>query len=160
MSVKILGVSAFYHDSAAAIICDGEIIAAAQEERFSRKKHDPRLPISAINYCLEEAFIEVDELDAIVFYDNSVLTIERALRSMMSGDSNRSPSNEVWNKSARSLLGVKPFITDMLHDALGSDVPVLFAKHHHSHAASAFYPSPFEEAAVLTVDGVGVATRH
>ena len=155
MTNNVLGVSAFYHDSAAAITSNGVIIAAAQEERFSRKKHDPRLPTSAINYCLEEAFIEPDDLNAIVFYDNSVLTIERAIRSMLSGGADLSPINQVWNKSARSLLGIKPFISEMLRASIGVDVPVIFAKHHDSHAASAFYPSPFGEAAVLTVDGVG-----
>ena len=152
MTSNILGVSAFYHDSAAALVSDGRIIAAAQEERFSRKKHDPRLPTSAINYCLEEAFIEADELDAVVFYDNSLLTLDRALKSIVAGAEGGS---DIWMKSGPALLGVKPFISEMLRDALKADVPVLFAKHHTSHAASAFYPSPFEEAAVLTIDGVG-----
>jgi len=148
----VLGVSAFYHDSAAALISNGRIIAAAQEERFSRKKHDPRIPKQAINYCLEEAFIEPDELSAIVFYDNSMLTMERAFRSIAAG---APKSRNIWLNSASTLLGVKPFITDMLQDVLKANVPVLFAKHHGSHAASAFYPSPFENAAVLTIDGVG-----
>ncbi|OGO19276.1 MAG: hypothetical protein A2Z15_01890, partial [Chloroflexi bacterium RBG_16_50_11] len=87
MSKIILGISAFYHDSAAAIVRDGEIIAAAQEERFSRKKHDPRFPRHAINYCLEEAFIEASELDAVVFYDNPVLTWDRVLKNcIMAGE--------------------------------------------------------------------------
>jgi carbamoyltransferase len=152
MSSHVLGISAFYHDAAAALVRDGKLVAAVQEERFSRKKHDPRLPKSAINYCLEEAFIEADDLDAVVFYDNSLLTLERALCSIASGAAN---GNEVWMKSAPTLLGVKPFIADLLRKRLGIDVPILFAKHHTSHAASAFYPSPFDEAAVLTVDGVG-----
>jgi carbamoyltransferase len=84
MSTNILGISAFYHDSAAALVRDGEIVAAAQEERFSRKKHDPRFPINAINYCLEEAFIEAGDLDAIVFYDNPVATFDRVLRNALS----------------------------------------------------------------------------
>ncbi len=152
MTSHILGISAFYHDAAAALVSDGHIVAAAQEERFSRKKHDPRLPKSAINYCLEEAFIDPDELDAVVFYDNSLLTLDRALRSVAVG---ASAGSDVWMKSAPALLGVKPFISEMLRDTLKADVPVLFAKHHTSHAASAFFPSPFEEAAILTVDGVG-----
>ena len=125
MNNYILGVSSFYHDSAAAITRNGEIIAAAQEERFTRKKHDPRLPKSAINYCLEEAFIEADELTAVIFYDNVALTIERGLSSIISGASDLDNHNEVWNKSARSLLGIKPFISEMILDYLGVQLLLL-----------------------------------
>lgn len=148
----ILGISAFYHDSAAAIVRGGEIIAAAQEERFSRKKHDPRFPRHAINYCLGEAFIEADELDAVVFYDHPLLTLDRVLKSILS----KTPQTEdQWLKASRSILGTKLFVEKYIHDMLKTDVKVYFTEHHASHAASAFYPSPFEEAAILTFDGVG-----
>ena len=152
MSKTILGISAFYHDSAAAIISDGEIIAAAQEERFSRKKHDPRFPVKAINYCLSEAFIETDELDAVVFYDHPLLTLDRVLKSILSTAPN---SENQWLKASRSILGIKLFVEKYIRETLKADVKIYFAEHHASHAASAFYPSPFESAAVLTLDGVG-----
>jgi carbamoyltransferase len=152
MTTTILGISAFYHDSAAAIVRDGEIIAAAQEERFTRKKHDPRFPKNAINYCLGEAFIEADELNAVVFYDHPLWTLDRVIRSILSTVPR---GEEQWLKASRSLLGNKLFVKDFIRNALKADVPVHFAEHHASHAASAFYPSPFEEAAILTCDGVG-----
>ena len=152
MAVNVLGISAFYHDSAAVIIQDGEIIAAAQEERFSRKKHDPRFPSHAINYCLGEAFIEAGELDAVVFYDNPLLTLDRVLKSLLTV----SPSGEEqWLKAAPSILGVKIHVANYIREMLKADVPIMFTKHHLAHAASAFYPSPFREAAILTLDGVG-----
>ena len=152
MTTNVLGISAFYHDSAAALVRDGEIIAAAQEERFSRKKHDPRFPRGAINYCLEEAFIEADELDAVVFYDNPLLTFDRVLQSLLSV----APRGlEQWMHAAPSVLGIKLFAADFIRDYFKTDVPVLFTRHHLSHAASTFYPSPFERAAILTMDGVG-----
>ena len=148
----ILGISAFYHDSAAAIIRDGEIIAAAQEERFSRKKHDPRFPSRAINYCLEEAFIDASELDAVVFYDNPLLSFDRLMKNLLTV----APQGlEQWTKAARSFLGVKALVKEHVRRTLGADVPLLFSDHHMAHAAAAFYPSPFAEAAILTVDGVG-----
>jgi carbamoyltransferase len=148
----VLGISALYHDSAAAIVRDGEIIAAAQEERFSRKKHDPRFPRQAINYCLEEAFIDPSELSAVVFYDNPALTLDRALRSLASVAPR---GEEQWRQAAGSLLGTKLHIPELVRESLGVDVPVLATEHHAAHAASAFYPSPYEEAAILTLDGVG-----
>ncbi|HEV7643599.1 MAG TPA: carbamoyltransferase [Pyrinomonadaceae bacterium] len=148
----ILGISAFYHDSAAAIVRGGEIIAAAQEERFSRKKHDPRFPRHAINYCLGEAFIEADELDAVVFYDHPLLTLDRVLKSILSATPR---TEDQWIKASRSILGTKLFVEKYIKDMLKADVKVYFTEHHASHAASAFYPSPFEEAAILTFDGVG-----
>jgi carbamoyltransferase len=148
----ILGISAFYHDSAAAIVRGGQIIAAAQEERFSRKKHDPRFPRHAINYCLGEAFIEAEELDAVVFYDHPLLTLDRVLKSILS----KTPDTEdQWIKASRSILGTKLFVEKHIKDMLKADVKIYFTEHHASHAASAFYPSPFEEAAILTFDGVG-----
>jgi len=152
MSVTVLGISAFYHDSAAAIVTDGEIVAAAQEERFSRKKHDPRFPKAAINYCLAEAFIEPEELDAVVLYDLPHLTFDRVFRSQLQAAPDGA---EQWRQAATSMLGAKMHATKMVRSALGADVPVLFTRHHLSHAASAFYPSPFQRAAILTMDGVG-----
>jgi carbamoyltransferase len=148
----VLGISAFYHDSAAALVRDGHIVAAAQEERFSRRKHDPRLPRGAINYCLEEAFIEPAELDAVVFYDHPLLTLDRVVKSLLAV----APRGlEQWLDAGAGLLGTKLLVTRVLQEALGHPVPVLFSEHHAAHAASAFYPSPFEEAAILTLDGVG-----
>ena len=152
MSKMILGISAFYHDSAAAIIQDGEIIAAAQEERFSRKKHDPRFPSHAINYCLEEAFIDPSELDAVVFYDNPLLTFDRLMKNLLTV----APEGlEQWTKASRSFLGVKAVVKEHIRRTLGAETKLLFSDHHMAHAAAAFYPSPFTEAAILTVDGVG-----
>jgi len=152
MSIYVLGVSAFYHDSAAAIVKDGEIIAAAQEERFSRKKHDPRFPINAINYCLEEAYIEPDKLEAVVFYDNPILTFDRVFKTLLTAKSNQL---EQWMRISGSMLGVKIHVERYIKKVLNCDVKVLFTEHHFSHAASAFYPSPFDESAIVTLDGVG-----
>ena len=155
MKKTILGISAFYHDSAAAIVEDNHIIAAAQEERFSRKKHDPRFPAQAINYCLEEAALEPDELDAIVFYESPLLTWDRVLKNCMQGGSE---SYDQFIKAARSILGIKLWVKDYVQHAIGSlgqADRLLYSEHHMSHAASAFYPSPFDEAAILTLDGVG-----
>ncbi len=150
--VFVLGISAFYHDSAASLVKDGEIIAAAHEERFSRKKHDPRFPIHAIQYCLEEAEIEPNEITAIVFYDNPVLTFDRIIKSLITaGKKGIGP----WLKGAPGWLSAKLFIEKIVRDTLDYNGPVLYSEHHFSHAASAFYPSPFEEAAILTIDGVG-----
>jgi carbamoyltransferase len=148
----ILGISGFYHDSAAVLTRDGEVVAAAQEERFTRRKHDPRFPAHAINYCLGEEFIEADELDAVVFYDNPVLTLDRVIKNVVS----RAPeAGAQWKKAAINTLGVKPFLKEIIRSTLGANVPVYFTSHHASHAASAFYPSPFEKSAILTLDGVG-----
>ncbi|MFN9503083.1 MAG: carbamoyltransferase [Rubrivivax sp.] len=155
MSKTILGISAFYHDSAAALVQDGRIVAAAQEERFTRKRHDPRFPAKAINYCLEEAGIEAEDLDAVVFYDKALDTWDRIVRNCMhSGPA----SAETFAKAAPSVLGVKAWVHDHVQHAIGSVGKlgrVLFTEHHMAHAASAFYPSPFKEAAILTLDGVG-----
>lgn len=150
--VHVLGISAFYHDSAAALVRDGVIVAAAQEERFSRKKHDPRFPANAINYCLEEGGIEASDLAAVVFYDNPLLTLDRILKTLVAGGEKGIP---LWLEAAPGWLSVKLFVEKMVHHELRTPVKVLFVEHHLSHAASAFYPSPFEEAAILTLDGVG-----
>jgi carbamoyltransferase len=148
----VLGISAFYHDSAAAIVRDGRIVAAAQEERFSRKKHDARFPRHAINYCLGEAFVEACDLDAVVFYDNPLLTIDRVITSLATVAPR---GEEQWARAAPSLLGQKARVAETIRTALGTDVRVLFTEHHAAHAASAFYPSPYRSAAIVTVDGVG-----
>lgn len=158
--MKILGLSAYYHDSAACLVIDGEIIAAAQEERFTRKKHDAKFPVHAIQYCLQEAKIAPVDLDYVVFYDKPFLKFERLLETYLAfapkGFKNFVTSLPVWLKDK---LFQKKMIADALKDAFGKDidwtVKLLFSEHHLSHAASAFFPSPFEEAAVLTMDGVG-----
>jgi carbamoyltransferase len=152
MGRKILGISAFYHDSAAAIVDDGEIIAAAQEERFTRKKNDPRFPRNAINYCLEEAFVEPGDLAAIAFYDHPLATLDRVVKSTLTA----SPRGEAqWLKAGRSILGYKAFVADQIRRALKTDAKIFFTEHHAAHAASTFFPSRFQKAAIITMDGVG-----
>lgn len=157
--MKILGISAFYHDSAAAVIENGNIIAAAQEERFTRKKHDPGFPTNAVRYCLDYAGFSIDELDAVVFYDKPLLKFERLLetyyRFSPKGLQSFIMAIPVW-------LREKMFLKRVIHEELAKvqeydkkKVKLLFPEHHLSHAASAFYPSGFEEAAILTLDGVG-----
>ncbi|HJW57734.1 MAG TPA: carbamoyltransferase [Burkholderiaceae bacterium] len=155
MAKTILGISAFYHDSAAALIQGGEIIAAAQEERFTRKKHDPRFPGHAINYCLEEAFIDATDIDAVIFYDNPLATFDRVVENALAAGAR---GREQFMQAAHSILGDKIWVNQYVNRAIGSvgrEGRVLFAEHHMAHAASAFYPSPFESAAILTLDGVG-----
>lgn len=155
MDKYILGLSAFYHDSAAALIKNNEIIAAAQEERFSRKKHDPRFPFNAINYCLSEAFIESEDVDMVVFYDHPLLTFDRLLKNFIASGEKGYP---LFEEAMKSSVGVKWWVDDYVKKALGTlgkENKVFYCGHHMSHAASAFYPSPYDEAAILTVDGVG-----
>ena len=148
----MLGLSAYYHDAAAALVDGGDIVAAAQEERFSRKKHDPRFPRRAINYCLGEAFIEPSELAAVVFYDSPLLSFDRVVKNAVT----KSPgSKDQFVEACRAFLGVKARLLAELEDILGERPRLLVTQHHMAHAASCFYPSPFEEAAILTVDGVG-----
>lgn len=150
--MNILGISAFYHDSAACLIKDGRIIAAAQEERFSRKKHDPRFPKLAAEYCLKESGISVNELGHVVFYDKPFLTFERLLLTYLS----IAPEGlKSWLEAMPLWLGKKLHIPKVIQKELGYNGDVFFTEHHEAHAASAFYPSPFEEAATLTIDGVG-----
>ncbi|MBN8825806.1 MULTISPECIES: carbamoyltransferase [unclassified Spirosoma] len=157
--MTILGISAFYHDSAAALIEDGRIIAAAQEERFTRKKHDPGFPAHAIQYCLQYSGADLNKLDAIVFYDKPLLKFERLLETYYAfapkGIRSFLMSIPVWLKEK---LFLKRLIREEL-EKIGykssSKVKLLFPEHHLSHGASAFYPSPFERAAILTIDGVG-----
>lgn len=158
--MKILGLSAYYHDSAACLVVDGEIIAAAQEERFTRKKHDAGFPVHAIQYCLHEAHINAVDVDYVVFYDKPFLKFERLFETYLAfapvGFKSFATSLPVWLKDK---LFQKTVITDALNESFGKQVDwserLLFSEHHLSHAASAFFPSPFEEAAVLTMDGVG-----
>lgn len=148
----ILGISAFYHDSAAAIIKDGEIIAAAQEERFTRKKHDHNFPQKAIEYCLKEAGIKATQLDLVAFYDKPFLKFERLLETYLTyapvGFKSFIKAIPLWIKE-------KLWMKEMIKDKLGYEGKVIFPEHHESHAASAFYPSPFQKAAIITMDGVG-----
>jgi carbamoyltransferase len=148
----ILGISAFYHDSACALIKDGEIIAAAQEERFTRVKNDPRFPLSAINYCLEEARIHVDDVEAIVFYDNPFITLERILLSQISV---YPKGSVIWKELFPKWVQTKMHIPDIIRSQLSFKGKLHMALHHLSHAASAYYPSPFANSAILTIDGVG-----
>jgi carbamoyltransferase len=150
---KILGISAFYHDSAACLVEDGDIIAAAQEERFTRKKHDFSFPKNAVEYCLKEGKIGVGELDYVVFYDKPFIKFERIVETYLAyvprGLKSFLMSLPIWLKE-------KLLMTDLIRDELkGYTKEILFTQHHESHAASAFYPSPFDEAAFLTIDGVG-----
>jgi carbamoyltransferase len=152
---SVLGISAYYHDSAAALVRDGEIVAAAQEERFSRKKHDARFPRGAVNYCLEEGRTSPAELDVIVFYDHGVRTLDRALKNALMV---APKGKESFRDVSTSLLGSKVWIEPQVLAELGSlgrHGRLLTSEHHMAHAASAFYPSPFDEAAILTLDGVG-----
>ncbi len=155
---RVLGISALYHDSAAALLEDGKIVAAAQEERFTRRKHDPRFPEKAVQYVLEEAGIALSDVDNVVFYDKPFLKFERLIETYIAvaprGFNSFRMAMPVW-------LREKLFLKDLLNKQLRKFDPdfsvekLLFAEHHISHAASAFYPSPYEEAIVLTVDGVG-----
>ncbi len=150
--MKILGISAYFHDSAAALIIDGKIIAAAQEERFTRKKHDEEFPRNAIKYCLEAANITIEDIDYISFYDKPLLKFERLLETYSAfapqGFGSFVKAIPVWIKK-------KLWIHDLIRKELDFKKEIIFTEHHESHAASAFFPSPFESAAVITIDGVG-----
>jgi carbamoyltransferase len=157
--VRILGISAFYHDSAAALVADGAVVAAAQEERFTRKKHDSNFPKNAVQYCLEEGDVGLGDIDYVAFYDKPFLKFERLLETYLAfapkGFTSFRMAMPIWLKE-------KLFQKRLLKEKLRDNAPefdweskLLFAEHHQSHAASAFYPSPFDEAVVLTMDGVG-----
>ncbi len=150
--MNILGISAFYHDSAAALLIDGDIIAAAQEERFTRKKHDPRFPKGAIDYCLKEGGLTIKDIDIVAFYDKPFLKFERLLMTYLG----TAPAGiRSFFVQMPSWLSEKLNMRDTIRRELGYDGEILFSTHHLSHAASAFYPSPFEESAIITLDGVG-----
>src|SRR5205809_217659 len=148
----VLGISAFYHDSAACLLRDGEIVAAAQEERFTRKKGDASFPVHAARYCLQAGGIAASQLAYVGFYDKPLLKFERILETYLGvaprGFGQFRIAGPLWMKE-------KLFLDREIRRALGYDGEILYAEHHESHAASAFFPSPFEEAAILTVDGVG-----
>ncbi len=150
--MNILGISAFYHDSAACLVHDGDIVAAAQEERFSRKKHDPRFPERAIQYCLDEGGIAAADLDYVVFYDKPFVKFERLLMTYLgiapTGLTSFIQQMPPWLKE-------KIFMRVTIRQRMGFDGKILFTTHHQAHASAAFFPSPFQEAAIITLDGVG-----
>ncbi len=148
----VLGISAFYHDSAAALLEDGNIVAAAQEERFTRKKHDPGFPEHAVRYCLREAGIDADRLDCVAFYDKPLIKFTRILETYLSFPGRGLNS---FLMAIPAWLNQKLWIPDLISKKLGFEGKILFPEHHQSHAASAFFPSPFDRAAFLTIDGVG-----
>ena len=155
--MNILGISAFYHDSAACLITDGKIVAAAQEERFTRKKHDPDLPKNAAAYCLKAGGITIKDVNFVAFYDKPLLKFERLLETYLA------TAPQGYTSYARSMplwLKHKLWIPDTIKSELGYEGEVLFTEHHQSHAGSAFYPSPYQEAAILTIDGVGEWTTN
>ena len=156
----ILGISSFFHDSAACLLRDGEIIAAAQEERFTRKKHDAGFPKHAIRYCLDEAKVQPKEIENVVFYEKPFVKFERLIETYLAfapkGFRSFSKAMPVWVKDK---LFQKAVLIKELKSSFDENVnwgnKLLFSEHHLSHAASAYYPSPFDSAAVLTLDGVG-----
>ena len=149
---NILGISCFYHDSAACLVQDGEIVAAAQEERFTRKKHDFDFPRRAIDYCLKEGRVTAKDIDFVAFYEKPLLKFERILETYLAyaprGFASFLRAMPLWMKH-------RLWIPDLISEELNSDGKIIFPEHHESHAASAFFPSPFERAAILTADGVG-----
>jgi carbamoyltransferase len=151
---NIIGISAFYHDSAAALVCDGQIIAAAQEERFTRRKHDPGFPSLALQYCLSEAALRPADIDYVVFYEKPLVKFERLLETYLA----HAPAGfESFQEAIPLWARVKLHLKAKILDELGAQFrgEVCFVDHHESHAASAFFPSPFEHAAILTLDAVG-----
>src|ERR1700704_6246207 len=150
--VNILGLSAFYHDSAACLVRDGKIVAAAQEERFTRKKHDASFPRNAVAYCLREAGLKVSDLNFVAFYEKPFLKFDRILHSYLayapSGLKSFLMAIPLWIRE-------RIWMKELIRKELGCDCKIIFLEHHESHAASAFFPSPFPEAAFLTIDGVG-----
>jgi carbamoyltransferase len=155
--MNILGISAFYHDSAACLLVDGKIVAAAQEERFTRKKHDPDFPKHAAEYCLKAAGLTIKDIDYVSFYDKPLLKFERLLETYLT------TAPQGFTSYARALplwLKHKLWIPDTIKSELSYDGEVLFTEHHQSHAGSAFFPSPYQKAAILTIDGVGEWTTN
>jgi carbamoyltransferase len=150
--MNILGVSCFYHDSAAALITDGELRAAAHEERFTRKRHDPDFPSQAVRYCLAEAGLSIEDVDYLAFYDKPFVKFERILLTYLATFPRSLPS---YSKAIPIWLKQKLWVPTTIRKETGYEGEILFAEHHQSHAAAAFLPSPYDEAAILTVDGVG-----
>src|SRR3989440_11378741 len=157
--MRVLGISAYYHDSAAALIQDGRVMAAAQEERFTRKKHDSNFPYHAIASCLESAGVRASHIDCVAFYDKPFLKFERLLETYLAfaprGFDSFRKALPVWVKDKLFQRGTLLQELKNLQSGIDWDKRLVFSEHHLSHAASAFYPSPFESAAVLTMDGVG-----
>ena len=152
--MNILGLSAYYHDSAAALVCDGEIVAAAQEERFTRKKHDQEFPAQAIEYCLDAAGLTPEQLDFVGFYDKPFLKFERLLETYLAyGPAGFQSFLKAMPQWLRKKLRLPREMRGRLQGLYTKRF--VFTRHHESHAASAFFPSPFDEAAILTIDGVG-----
>ena len=152
MAKTILGLSAFYHDSAACLLVDGKIVAAAQEERFTRKKHDAEFPAHAARYCLAEGKLAAKDLDVVAFYDKPLLKFERLFETYL----DYAPRGFASFRKAMPLwLTNRLWMEETIRKELDTPARILFGDHHESHAASAFFPSPFEEAAILTMDGVG-----
>src|SRR6266480_1003295 len=157
--MKVLGISAFYHDSAAALIEDGRIVAAAQEERFTRRRHDARFPSAAIAFCLQFARTRAEDIELVVFYEKPFLKFERLLETYLGfaprGLQSFAKAMPLW---VHEKLFLRRFLVKELSElaeGIDWDEQLMFSEHHYSHAASAFFPSPFEDAAILTVDGVG-----
>lgn len=155
--MNILGISSFYHDSAACLVRDGKLVAAAQEERFTRKKHDPEFPRKAVQYCLDSQGLKISDINYVAFYDKPVLKFERLLETYLTtapaGFTSYAKAMPLWLKD-------KLWIPETIRNELNFDGEILFTEHHQSHAASAFYPSPFQNAAILTIDGVGEWTTN
>jgi len=151
--MDILGVSCFYHDSAAALLRDGELVAASMEERLTRKKHDSGFPAQAIRFCLERGGIQGPDLDYVVFYEKPMVKVGRILQTALS---TFPQSWDFWREAVTAYVSEKLWIKSLIQHQLGvRPDQILFCDHHLSHAASAFFASPFDDAAVLTVDGVG-----
>lgn len=150
----VLGISALYHDAAAALVIDGDIVAAVQEERFTRKKHDLALPVNAIDYCLKEANIGKEEVDIVAFYDNPIMTMDRFLQNIVAAGED---SKGIIERNFDSMFSKKIWIKNQVDFILGENDKrkFLVCQHHMSHAASAFFPSPYKEAIIITLDGVG-----
>src|SRR6185436_20772449 len=151
MTANILGISAFYHDSAACLVSDGKVVAAAQEERFTREKYDAAFPSRAVEYCLANAGLTADRLDYVAFYDKPFVKFDRLLETYLS----YAPQGfESFRRSMPLWLKKKLFIRRTIRKEMGPGfkAPVLFLDHHESHAASAFFPSPYDDAAILTLD--------
>src|SRR3989338_2421528 len=150
--MKILGISAFYHDSAAALIDDGQIVAAAEEERFTRKKHDSSFPEKAIDFCLSYAGMSKQDIDYVAFYEKPFVKFERLLETYLTfspaGIRSFITAMPVWIKE-------KLWIKSLIQEKLNFENKIIFPEHHESHAAAAFFPSPYDEAAIITADGVG-----
>ncbi|MCX6825897.1 MAG: hypothetical protein NTV06_01320, partial [candidate division Zixibacteria bacterium] len=150
--MNILGISCFYHDAAAALVRDGILKAAAQEERFTGQKHDPDFPTNAIYFCLEKENLEISRLDAIVFYDKPFTKFDRILQGYLQ---TVPMSYAAFRKAAPIWMKQKLWLPSIIKEELQYNGPIYFVEHHLSHAAGAYYTSPFESSAILTIDGVG-----